>query len=257
MASSARIDELRRKFEENPRRYFAPLANEYRKAGDLSAAIALCRQQLAKQPAHMSGYIVLGQALYESTQLDDARAAFEKALALDPENLIALRHLGDIARAQGDTDRARTWYARVLDADPRNDDIAAQLAQLADRGFADPGAAYGGGYGESYGGGYGAGGYGGGYGDAAYAPPAGGYQPYGGATTPPPPPGAMPNAGAVEPLDDFDALLTSALADCTAGVARPAAAGARRPAPGHRAGGGGVLRVGGAGARAVRRRWPL
>ena len=28
MASSDRIDELRKKFEENPRRYFAPLANE-------------------------------------------------------------------------------------------------------------------------------------------------------------------------------------------------------------------------------------
>ena len=73
------------------RRYFAPLANEYRKAGDLSAAIALCRQELAKQPSHMSGYIVLGQALYESSQLDEARGAFEKAVALDPENLRGLR----------------------------------------------------------------------------------------------------------------------------------------------------------------------
>ena len=35
MASSPRIDELRKKFEENPRRYFAPLANEYRKAGEI------------------------------------------------------------------------------------------------------------------------------------------------------------------------------------------------------------------------------
>ena len=35
MSTAARIDELRKKFEENPRRYFAPLANELRKAGDL------------------------------------------------------------------------------------------------------------------------------------------------------------------------------------------------------------------------------
>ena len=41
MASSPRIDELRKKFEENPRRYFAPLANEYRKAGDVEQAIAI------------------------------------------------------------------------------------------------------------------------------------------------------------------------------------------------------------------------
>ena len=111
--------------------YFAPLANELRKAGELSQAIALCREHLPKQPGHMSGYIVFGQALYESESLSEARAVFEQALALDPENLIALRHLGDIARRQGDPMAARRWYERVLDADPRNDDIAAQLATLS------------------------------------------------------------------------------------------------------------------------------
>ena len=131
MSTAARIDELRKKFEENPRRYFAPLANELRKAGDLVQAIALCREHLPKQPGHMSGYIVFGQALYESGALDEARSIFEQALALDAENLIALRHLGDIAKATGDTAAARRWYERVLDADPRNDDIASQLASLA------------------------------------------------------------------------------------------------------------------------------
>ena len=131
MTTANRIDELRKKFDENPRRYFAPLANEYRKSGDLAQAIALCREHLPKQPGHMSGYIVLGQALYEAADLSEARTVFEQALALDPENLIALRHLGDIARASGDAIAARRWYERVLDADPRNDDIAAQLASLA------------------------------------------------------------------------------------------------------------------------------
>ena len=131
MTTAARIDELRKKFEENPRRYFAPLANELRKAGNLSEAIALCREFLPKQPEHMSGFIVFGQALYESGDLPEARAVFGQALALDPENLKALRHLGDIAKWEGDTVGARRWYERVLDADPRNDDIAAQLATLA------------------------------------------------------------------------------------------------------------------------------
>ncbi len=131
MSTTARIDELRKKFDENPRRYFAPLANELRKAGDLVQAIALCREHLPRQPGHMSGYIVLGQALYEAGSLEEARSVFEQALALDPENLIALRHLGDIAKASGDSATARRWYERVLDADPRNDDIAAQLDALA------------------------------------------------------------------------------------------------------------------------------
>ena len=55
MGTSARIDELMKKFEENPRRYFAPLANEYRKSGNLEQAIEICRQHLTEQPGHMSG----------------------------------------------------------------------------------------------------------------------------------------------------------------------------------------------------------
>jgi tetratricopeptide (TPR) repeat protein len=130
MASSPKIDELRKKFEENPRRYFAPLANEYRKAGDLEQAIAICREYLPQQPGHMSGHIVFGQALFEAKQLDEAKTVFETALSLDPENLIALKHLGDITLAAGDKDAAKGWYKRVLDADPRNEEAAAQMALL-------------------------------------------------------------------------------------------------------------------------------
>lgn len=127
MATSARLDELKKKFDENPRRYFAPLANEYRKLGDLPQAIALCRAHLPNQPGHISGHIVLAQALYEARELGESRQIFEASLDLDPENLIALRFLGDIAREQGEPDQARVWYERVLEADPRNDEIAQLL----------------------------------------------------------------------------------------------------------------------------------
>src|ERR1041385_3018629 len=110
MAGTSRIDELRKKFDENPRRYFAPLANEYRKIGDFEQAIFICQEFLPQQPGHMSGHIVYGQALLESNRIDEARGVFETALSLDPENLIALRHLGDIAGRQGDTTSARRWY---------------------------------------------------------------------------------------------------------------------------------------------------
>jgi hypothetical protein len=132
MASSDRIDELKRKFDENPRRYFAPLANEFRKGGDLDQAILICQEFLPQQPGHMSGHIVYGQALYETGRLDEARGVFETALSLDPENLIALRHLGDIAGRQGDSTSARRWYERVLEADPRNDEIQSLLSGLHD-----------------------------------------------------------------------------------------------------------------------------
>jgi len=130
MAGPSRIDELRKKFDENPRRYFAPLANEYRKLGDFEQAIFICQEFLPQQPGHMSGHIVYGQALFEAGRHDEARSVFETALSLDPENLIALRHLGDIARARGDMETARAWYRRVLESDPRNEEIAAILQTL-------------------------------------------------------------------------------------------------------------------------------
>jgi uncharacterized protein YbgA (DUF1722 family) len=61
-----RLRELQEKFEENPRRYFAPLANEYRKGGQPKRAIEICRTHLAQMPGHMSGQIVFGQALFEA-----------------------------------------------------------------------------------------------------------------------------------------------------------------------------------------------
>ncbi len=134
MPTSDRIDELKKRYDENPRRFFASLANEYRKAGDLDQAISICQAHLAEQPSNMNGHVVYGQALFEAGRYDEAKTTFESALALDPENLIALRHLGDIACTNGANESAREWYERVLDADPRNEEIIALLAHLAAEG---------------------------------------------------------------------------------------------------------------------------
>lgn len=131
MADLGRLDELKRKFDENPRRYFAPLANEYRKAGDPERAIELCRTYLPQQPNHMSGYIVYGQALHDGGRSDEATAVFKQALTLDPENIIALRHLGEIAQASGDKAAAMRWFGKVLELDPRNEEIAGYITALA------------------------------------------------------------------------------------------------------------------------------
>src|SRR5579862_2766288 len=139
MSAATRIDELKKRYEENPRRFFAPLANEYRKSGDLEQAIALCQQHLADQPGNMNGHVVYGQALYEGGRFEEARSTFETALSLDPENLIALRHLGDISRTFNDYGQAREWYARVLDADPRNEEIIGFIAEIDAAGPSDAG----------------------------------------------------------------------------------------------------------------------
>jgi cytochrome c-type biogenesis protein CcmH/NrfG len=125
-----RLRELQEKYEENPRRYFAPLANEYRKGGQLKRAIEICRTQLAQMPGHMSGQIVYGQALYEAGEFDEARQVFTRALSLDPENLIALKSLGDMSLQAGKTSEARSWYMRLLDADPKDTAVVALVSEI-------------------------------------------------------------------------------------------------------------------------------
>jgi tetratricopeptide (TPR) repeat protein len=136
-----RLRELQQKFEENPRRYFAPLANEYRKGGQPRRAIEICRAQLEHMPGHMSGQIVFGQALYEAGEFVEARQIFERALSLDPENLIALRSLGDMSLQAGNTAEARSWYSRLLDADPKDTAVIALISEIDAASDATPVAA--------------------------------------------------------------------------------------------------------------------
>jgi tetratricopeptide (TPR) repeat protein len=130
MANTALIEDLLRQYAENPRRVFARLANELRKSGDYDRAIEICRGQIPQQPGYISGHIVLGQSLYDCGRLEEARQTFETALNLDPENLIALRHLGDIARQHGENEVAKGWYRRLLEVDPQNDEVVAQLEAM-------------------------------------------------------------------------------------------------------------------------------
>ncbi len=141
MDGTSRIDELEQKFIENPRRYFAPLANEYRKAGNPHQAIAICRAHLSQLPSHMSGQIVYGQALFAGGEYDEARTVFENALAMDRENLVALKHLGDLSLRDGETAAARQWYGKLLEIDPNDATVVALVNEIDAATEAQPPAA--------------------------------------------------------------------------------------------------------------------
>ena len=136
MDTPGRIAELDRKFGDNPRRYFAALANEYRKAGQLEKAIELCEQHLAEQRNHLSGHVVLAQALVDAGRPEAAWSSLHTALDLDPENFIALRLLGDLSAGAGDAEQARAYYFRALEIEPRNEQLLDALKSLGQRGAA-------------------------------------------------------------------------------------------------------------------------
>jgi choline-sulfatase len=62
-----------------------------------------------------------------------ARPFFERALALDPSNGLAMKYLGDASFRTGQLDLARAHYRRALAAGFRHPDVFVNLASIAER----------------------------------------------------------------------------------------------------------------------------
>ena len=66
----------------------------------------------------VSGRLILARALYLAGQVESAGRQFLQVLARDPDNLVALKYLGDIAYDDGDEAGAMALYGRILEVDP-------------------------------------------------------------------------------------------------------------------------------------------
>src|SRR5206468_740034 len=101
MAYQSEIEKLTNRWNENPDQYFAPLADAYRKSGDLDMALEVVRAGLQKRPNYLSAHIVLGRCLVDQQNDPEASKVFQHVLELDAENIIALRYLGEITERGG------------------------------------------------------------------------------------------------------------------------------------------------------------
>ena len=129
MAYTSEIEKLERRYAENPKgRNFAPLADAYRKAGQLDQAIELCTSGLEHHPDYVSAHIVYGRCLIDQHNDDNAAVVFRKVLELDPENVIALKALAEMGARSGRLDESVLWLTKLLAADPMNGDAAEALA---------------------------------------------------------------------------------------------------------------------------------
>src|SRR5207245_11646786 len=110
-------------------RNFAPLADAYRKAGELDRAIELCKAGLERHPDYVSAHIVFGRCMIDQKNEAAASDVFRKVLTLDPENVLGLKMLADIAERSKRYDEAVKWLTQLLSADPMNGDAAEALAR--------------------------------------------------------------------------------------------------------------------------------
>jgi tetratricopeptide (TPR) repeat protein len=87
-------------------RGFAPLADAYRRSGDLEQALELLRDGLDRHPDFSTGHVVAG-LVYRSME-DPSRAmqSFERVLALDPRNHVAIREVEELGGVSADPEGA-------------------------------------------------------------------------------------------------------------------------------------------------------
>lgn len=99
--------------------FWAARAASRLEQGKFSEVVRICQENLSDSPDLVSGRLVYATALHLSGQAESAAEEFHHVLTLDPENLVALKFLGDIMFASGDGAAAMANYRRILEIDPQ------------------------------------------------------------------------------------------------------------------------------------------
>jgi tetratricopeptide (TPR) repeat protein len=131
MGDHPRIEDLRRRVQKDPASIaFAQLAEEHRRAGQFSDAVAVCRAGLGTHPGYLSARVTLGRALIELDDLDAAQHELETVLHGAPENLSAIRGLAEIHHRRGALTEALSQYRTALSLARNDPDLEQTVADL-------------------------------------------------------------------------------------------------------------------------------
>lgn len=126
-----RILDLQRRVRQDPASLaFAPLAEEYRRAGRLDDAIRTCRTGLAVHPGYVSARATLGRALLDQGDLDAAFTELTAVLESAPEHLGALRGVADILHRRGELEAALDRFRLALALARDDQELAARIAEI-------------------------------------------------------------------------------------------------------------------------------
>lgn len=109
--------------------YWPAMAREFLEKRQYSRAIEICTTHLENEPDTLSGRIVLAMALYNSRQFKEAEEQFYNILRIDPDNIQALKYLGDLKFRFGDEYAANSFYSRVLKLDPYTRGLKSAVAE--------------------------------------------------------------------------------------------------------------------------------
>lgn len=130
-ATNPKIEELRFRLKTDPKsRLFYQLAEELRKGGDSAEAERVLRSGLESHPTYLAAWVSLGRVSREQKNDHAAVEALNRALQLDPGNVVAARLLADSYDSLGEKVEAVKKYKLVHALMPGDDEVAAAISRL-------------------------------------------------------------------------------------------------------------------------------
>jgi tetratricopeptide (TPR) repeat protein len=109
---------------------FVPLSEAYRQMGMLDDALQIARQGVTALPRYCPGHISLGRVLAQRGDLNRAIAAFEAALAIEHDNLTAIKGLAKVRILNRQPEEALQILLRGATINPGDEGVRKMLASL-------------------------------------------------------------------------------------------------------------------------------
>jgi tetratricopeptide (TPR) repeat protein len=109
---------------------FVPLSEAYRQVGLLDDALEATRLGTKMLPHFSPGFSAMGRILGQMGRIDEAMAAYAKALSIDRQSQAALVGLARLHLIRGERDQARRILTQAKDSHPGDDKISDMLKAL-------------------------------------------------------------------------------------------------------------------------------
>jgi tetratricopeptide (TPR) repeat protein len=116
---------------------YLPVAERMLARGQIAAAILLCEERRDRPGKGVGDHIVLGRCYLADGRLAQAREEFESALALDRENVVALKSMAGILSHDGRHAEASDLYRAVCRVDPGDLESQSALHQITSGEYAE------------------------------------------------------------------------------------------------------------------------
>ncbi len=109
---------------------YLPLAERLLSRGLVSDAVRLCEERRDRPGRGVGDHIVLGRCYLADGRLPEAQEQFQAALALDRENVVALKSMAGILSHEGRHAEAADLYRAVCRVDPGDLESQSALHQI-------------------------------------------------------------------------------------------------------------------------------